>query len=230
MLNLCSHFRLLGLLAGTILAQSASANILTYDGFTWGSVTTTVSTSVPLSAPLSASLNTGAFNVHINAGSSFQAWCMDIWQTLGGSNYTYQSSLLGQTVDSGKVTFTQEKIDNLSRLATEAFRSINNTTTSAAFQAAIWEIAFDTSGSYNLASGTFQITGPAAVTQQAQTWLNGLGNYAAGDYSVSAWTSPTYQDAMVFTRVPVPGTYLMIITGLGLMGFTSRRKNKIIPV
>lgn len=223
MLKLMSHFKLAGLLAGAALfsTQSAVANVLTYDGFTWGSVSATVGTSAPLSVPLSSSFNSGAFNVHVDSETSFQAWCMDIWQVLGGSNYTYQSSVLGATVDSGRVAFTQSKIDDLSRLATEAYGSVNNATTSAAFQAAAWEIAFESSGPYNLTSGAFTMTSPISVTQLATTWLNGLGNYASGGYSISAWSSATQQDILVFGQVSEPGTYTMLFAGLGLMGIAS---------
>ncbi|MCX7194145.1 MAG: PEP-CTERM sorting domain-containing protein [Proteobacteria bacterium] len=221
------YFKLAGLLSGAALfvAQPAAASVLTYDGFTWGSVATTVATTAPLDAPIGSGVDsTGGFNVHIDSGPSFVAWCMDVWQWLGGNDYTYQSSILGVKEDAGKVTLTQAKIDNLSRLATEAYSSINNATTSAAFQAAVWAISYDTPGSYNLASGAFTMTGASAVTLQAQTWLDGLGNYAAGGYSLSAWTSPTYQDALVFTKVPEPATYSLLFAGLVMMGFAARRQ------
>lgn len=228
MLKIKSRYELASLLAGAALfaAQPAAADILTYDGFKWGYVTTTIGTNLPLDAPVTASPSTGGFNVHVGSGTSIEAWCMDIWQWLGGSDYTYHPSILDITEDSGKVTFTQAKIDNLSRLATEAHASINNATTSAAFQAAIWEIAFESSGPYALTSGAFKMTGPSAVTQQAATWLNGLGSYSPGGYSISAWTSPTHQDALVFARIPEPETYTMLLAGLGLMGFAARRRKR----
>lgn len=214
------------LLAGLALlvSQTGSASTLTFDSYKWGSVTANVSTSAPLDAPVAASLGVGGFNVHIGNGTSFEAWCMDVWQWLGGSNYTLQSSPLGLTVDAGKVTLTQAKIDNLSRLASEAHASINNATTSAAFQAAIWEIAFDNTGAYNITSGLFSMSGATAVTQQAQTWLDGLNGFAPGGYTVSVWSSPTQQDALVFTKVAAPATYTLLLAGLGLMSFTARRR------
>lgn len=149
---------------------------------------------------------------------------MDVWQWLGGGGYTFQSSIVGTTVDAGKVTFTQAKADNLSRLASEAYASVNNATASAAFQAAIWAISFDNTGVYNLASGAFTVSAPAAVKLQAQAWLDGLGNYSAGGYTISAWTSPTAQDVMVFTKVPEPATYSMLFGGIILMWRSARRK------
>lgn len=214
-----------------MISQPVVAGTMVFDGFTWGSVNTTVGMSAPLDAPIAGAIaSTGGFNVHVDSGTSFQAWCMDVWQWLGGSGYTYQSSILGTTVDNGKVTFTQAKIDNLSRLATEAYGSINNATGSAAFQAAVWAISFDNTGSYNLASGAFTMTAPSTVTQQAQTWLDGLGNYSSGGYSISAWVSPTQQDALVFTRVQEPGTYSMLLAGLVLMGFAARRCTQTVKI
>lgn len=223
-----NHIKLVGLMAGAALlaAQPSLASTMTFDGFKWGSVTTTVATNAPLDAPIGGTTAaTGGFNVHVDSGSTFEAWCVDIWQWLGGTNYTYQPSPLGVSLDAGKVTFTQTTIDNLSRLATEAHASVVDATTSAAFQAAIWAIAFDAPGAYNLSSGAFTMSGPAAVTQQAQTWLDNLAAYSPGAYSVGIWSSPTQQDVVVFSHVPEPGTYLMLLTGLGLMGFTARRRN-----
>lgn len=207
-----------------LASQTVVANTLTFDAYSWGSVNTTITTAAPLDAPVAAPLGAGGFNVHVGSGSSFQAWCLDIWQWLGGSNYTLQSSALGVTVDAGKVTLTQSKIDNLTRLANEAYNSVNNATTSAAFQAAIWEIAFDNTGAYNLSSGLFAISGAAAVSQQAQTWLDNLGNFAPSGYQLSVWSSPTQQDVLVFTKVSAPATYSLLLAGLGLMAYASRRK------
>ena len=212
------------IVAVLLTTQSVVAAPLTFDGFKWGSVTTTTHTNSPLDAPLTTQPTTGGYNVHVGSGTSFEAWCIEVWQWLGGSDYTYQSSLLGITEDSGKVIFTQAKIDNLSRLASEAHASISNAATSAAFQAAIWEIAFENSGSYDLSAGTFTMTAPSSVTGLASTWLNGLGSYSAGNYSISAWTSPTQQDALVFTLISEPKTYLILLTGIVLLGFAVHRR------
>lgn len=219
---------LTALLAGIFLlvSQTGSASTLTFDSYKWGSVTASVSTSAPLDAPVATSLGAGGFNVHVDTGASFEAWCMDVWQWLGGNNYTFQSSPLGLTVDAGKVTLTQTKIDDLNRLATEAHASINNATTSAAFQAAIWEIAFDNTGAYNIASGLFAVSAANTVTQQAQLWLDGLSNFSPSGYSLSVWSSPTQQDVLVFTKVPTPATYTLLFAGLGLISFTARRRQQ----
>lgn len=227
MFTLPCHFKPSVILAALALvaSQTTIANTLTYDGYTWGSVNLNVGTVAPLDAPVAATVGAGGFNVHVDAGSSFQAWCVDLWQWLGGTNYN-PSAALGLTVDAGKVTLTQAKIDNLTRLATEAYSSVNNATTSAAFQAAIWEIAFDNTGAYSMSSGLFTVSGATAVTQQAQTWLDNLSNFAPSGYTLSAWTSPTQQDALVFTKVVSPSTYALLFAGLGIMGLTARRNRK----
>ena len=138
--------------------------------------------------------------------------------------------MLGYVTNAG--AFTQGALDNMSRLYTEAHASIiGNATNSAAFQVALWEIAFETPGNYNLASGNFHATGPAAVTSMANTWLLNLGSFATG-YSVSGFVSTTYQDVIVFNaperdilhNVPEPGTYAMLLAGLGMMAFVARRR------
>jgi len=206
-----------------------AASTLTFTGFEYGSVDVSVATNPPVPAAAITHANAGAFNANINGGPTFEAFCLDVWQFLSfnqsyslgiGSDYTYRS-LVGYTTNAG--TLTQGAIDNLSRLYTEAHSSIiGNATNSAAFQLAVWEIAYEIPNNYNLASGNFYSTGPGAVTSIATGWLTSLGNYAP-IYSVSGYVSETYQDVVVFS-VPEPETYAMLLAGLGLMGFVAHRR------
>jgi len=222
-----------GLILATTLFTThpaVAASTLTFTGFEYGSVDVNVATNPPVPAAAVTHANAGAFNANINGGPTFEAFCLDVWQFLSfnqgyslgiGSDYTYRPSLVGYTTNAG--TLTQGAIDNLSRLYTEAHSSIiGNATNSAAFQLAVWEIAYETPNNYNLASGNFYSTGPGAVTSIATGWLTSLGNYAP-IYSVSGYVSETYQDVVVFS-VPEPETYAMMLAGLGLMGFVAHRR------
>ena len=178
-----------GLILATALfttQPSVAASTLTFTGFEYGSVDVNLATNPPVPAAAVTHANAGAFNANINGGPTFEAFCLDVWQFLSfnqsyslgiGSDYTYRPSLVGYTTTSG--TLTQGAIDNLSRLYTEAHSSIiGNATNSAAFQLAVWEIAYETPNNYNLASGNFYSTGPAGVTSITTGWLTNLANYA----------------------------------------------------
>lgn len=216
---------------------SIAASTMTFTGYEYGSV------NVNLGATPTAAVTqdqAGAYNTQIDGGPTFESFCIDVWQFLNfnhayslgaGNDYSYRSSMVGYVTRTG--TITQQTVDNLSRLYDEAHSSIvNNPTNSAALQLAIWEITFETPGNYNLSSGNFFSTGPSAVTNVVNTWLTNLGSYSATAYTVSGYISPTtqngpaYQDVITFAPIPEPGTYAMMLAGLGLMGFVARRRQQ----
>jgi hypothetical protein len=125
----------------------------------------------------------------------------------------------------------------LGRLYSQHHAAIDSTSSSgqneAAFQLAVWEIVNEgDNGSYNLGSGKFKATG--ADVSLAQEWLDGLSgggrsNYVAKIWSVDSMVTSgvgTAQDIVVFAPVPEPQTYAMMLVGLGLLGFSARRKNQ----
>lgn len=61
-------------------------------------------------------------------------------------------------------------------------------------------------------------------------WYPFAGTIGAGNYDFNVWVDSNYNDNLDFTftvataPVPEPGTYVMLLTGLGLMFFTARRR------
>ena len=213
--------------AGLICAASfgsepATAGVLTFNGFEYGSATVDIG-SIP--APIITTPSAGALLTSINGATPFESFCIDIWQWLGGNDYTFHPSAVGVVTNIG--TINQTTVDNLNRLYNEAHASIvNDAINSAAFQVAVWEIVYDTPVGLSLSNGNFFSSGPSAVTGVAAGWLNNLSSYSAGGYVVSAWTSPAQQDVILFTAVPEPATYSLVLLALGLMGFHARRPHQ----
>jgi hypothetical protein len=97
---------------------------------------------------------------------------------------------------------------------------------SGAFQLAVWELAYEKSGTYNLGSGNFQVASASdGARALANTWLANLGN-SAPTMTLSVWASANSQDLAVFSPSPIPEPeiYVMMAVGLGLMGFARRQK------
>ncbi len=213
--------------AGLFAAQPAVADTLHFNGLTYGFSNTALITAI---APaISENVYAGGFTMNnVTAPSgTFQAWCVSIYeamdQSAAGVSYTLKTGALFYSADTGKA-------DALSHLASNWLATANTSATNnAAFQLAIWEIVNETSGSgYSLAGGNFKSTSASAgVITEASLMLGNLSGTLT--YTTNIWaqnTAHTTQDLAVFAPVPEPGTYAMMLSGLGLMGFVARRRKQ----
>lgn len=166
-----------------------------------------------------------------NRQNAFQSFCVDIFNSF---SFVVRSADMLQpaTIISSAVAA------DLGRLYTNHHAEIDSRHSSAAnesaFQLAVWEIVNEGasgSSSYDLLGGAFRATGTG--DSLAQLWLTELGIASASDYVANIWTVQSMvsgkgyaQDVVVFAPVPEPQTYAMMLVGLGLLGFSARRKNR----
>ncbi len=189
----------------------ANASTLVGDGYANGALgfTLTSTTVNPAVNPVGA----GGFTGHWD-GQQLLFWCFELTQTFGfGIPYTndYVASLLG---NSNVAALFQEVGGSAGAIAT--------TQSSAAFQLALWEILYETSGTYNLRDGTFQAAGDAGALDLATSWLNALPSSSSYVITLLHSGDPgNHQDFVTDSRMPgllVPEPSMLPLLGVGLLG------------
>jgi hypothetical protein len=201
----------------TLAASYAHADDVLINGFTFNPAVA-ISVATP-----SYSGPAGQFTGLLN-GASFTTYCTDLLQDFSfGTLYTDYT-----TVD-GVAAWGAQKSTELDR-AFSAFATYGapaSASTSAVAQAIIWEILYETSGTYDLTSGSFVATSADATAQ-------GYFNNSASIFAIIAATpitvhasqlySRSEQDFVVLTPVPEPSTYALMLAGLAGIGFVARRR------
>lgn len=207
-------------LAGLLSATHAGATDVVFTGFAHGSQTVQYTLS-GTNAARNGSAPAGGFATSLNGGPSFESYCVDLYQTVTFNTHYPEYTGPGTT----HVFNNGNAYTDLSRLYARA-GVVANSVAEAAFQIAVWEIAYETStNTYDLTSGDAIFFGgtanPAALTM-ASGWLTSLG--AAGP-AIQVLESGKHQD-VIYAPVPEPETYAMLLAGLSAVGFMSRRQRR----
>ena len=232
------------------LSTTAGADTIKPTGFVNGSASVATTNT---GSPPNSTANAGAFNVdNITAGSSFIAWCMDLYSTISfGTSYTYSAltgPFTGTLADpsaganpnpysgtNGPVLTNSQlaSIENLFEVNALAVEDIYTgalgSDHSAGFQLALWELIYETGSGYGLGTGTFGST-TGSINTIADAYLGNLGNTIQQNYDLTYWESGssngTTQNLVSIAAVPVPAAGLLLLAGLAGLGFTARRRRK----
>lgn len=154
--------------------------------------------------------------------TDFLTYCLEPDETLDISGLTPKN---GDFVpDIRTTTEYASSGDDISDLYNTWFAdSLANSIKSAAFQIAVWELAYDTGS--NLGAGLFRLTSaPAGVAAQANTYLNAALWHGGNDVGVILRVGN--QDLLL--RVPEPGSLALLgasLIGLGVMRRRTQRPN-----
>ena len=144
----------------------------------------------------------------LQLGSSFLSFCVEFAQSI-----SYDSKVNFTLLSAGSV-FGAAKADAITRLFTGFGSQVNSSSTSAAFQLALWELVDDFDGtnwnSLQLTSGKFRVTSNNMTTGLAQNQLIFAG-------------TPLPQPAPNPGKVSTPATLGMFGLGLLLLGLRRRK-------
>jgi PEP-CTERM motif len=163
-------------------------------------------------------LLTGAYTP-TGGSAAFRTYCVDIFHALTVPG-VYDLVPLSQM-------YTGVRATNIAKIL--ANTNATNATTSAAVQLALWEVAFETAGTFNVTSGAFNVTGgnSGAARALANTYLANLGSWnVSATHTARLLYHPQRQSQVYLAPVPEPATWAMLIVGFGLTGATLRMRRR----
>lgn len=179
---------------------------------------------------LDARVRAGGFRVTDTTNNiNLIAWCVDIAHSLTLKGLYEITS----TPFSNTFSFSQAQKDNITSLFETAFRDLDltNNSQSAGFQLALWEIAYESSGTLDVENGTFSTVASMGAVDAANGFLDNLGGPVTQSYKVNYYESLGYengtrysQNLVSVTPVPLPAAGLLLGCGLAGLYLTGRRK------
>jgi len=215
----------IALALGVAITGSARADNVTFTGFAHGAETVNFALNYADPAKNASGYVWAGGFATVDGPASFVSYCVDLYQHIGFGELYPEYSAPGTS----HVFANDRAYADLGRLYSVA-GVVDTSVKEAAFQIAVWEIAFETAaGPYSLGgAGTASFFGGTAdssgALSLASQWLGGLDNGALR--GVNVIESGLHQD-VVTSSVPEPSTYMLMIAGLLAGAEISRRKRRL---
>jgi hypothetical protein len=212
------HFLGAALVSAALAAGSASASTVTLDYQTsstpFGSEN--LQQIITVASPgYNGRTRAGAFQMHgDNSYGDIIAFCVDIFQYLRN----------GQTYVENDQLFDASIVENIDRLFTSVYHTVDTAVEAAAFQVSLWEVLYDQEGNYDLDSGSFSTSNNDAVEAVADSYLEGLAFASTGAYDITFLENGTSQDVVTVAAVPLPASLLLMLSGFAGLAVLRHKK------
>jgi len=211
------------LTAGILSMTPARADTVQFLGYSHGSVG--VNFQVLGSQATSGSTAAGGFLTKLNGlDPAFTTYCVDLYQFIAFNQPPY--GYVNVPASAHAFRNAGAALD-LARLYSSG-HVVDTAVTEAAFQLAVWEIAYETTGAYKLDDGDARFSGAGtdaiSALGLATDWLGHLGS--GNGYSVRVLESANNQDEVFATAIPEPGSFALALAALGVAGGATRRRRE----
>jgi hypothetical protein len=220
--------------AAAVWASGAWAANLSYQGAWAGSYSNVGYTVTDPSQSRNNNQPAGAFKMsQVTSGAlgygipdTFAAFCLDLVGTISSGGFVVNNVNPYQTAR----VLSDEVKERVENLYDASFGSVDllNKNQSAAFQLALWEVAYEPDGAtITLGAGNFKDQNTStAIRELADQYLANLGNAFTKKYNVFFLDADdlSNQDLVTATVVPLPAAGLLLIGGLGALAMVRRRR------
>ncbi len=166
-----------------------------------------------------------------SAAVSFTGYCIDIMDFLHAGLFDIVPLVSYAPLNPTQKAQLLALVSNADPLLNAATPS---NTISAGIQLAVWEIVYETGGTFNAGSGIFKATTDAAAIAKANEYL---GYVSGGTWTAQAGYqlntlvalngANQEQLFLIKSPVPEPATWAMMIAGFGLVGASLRARRKL---
>lgn len=222
--------------ASIFVAQAASASTLdlTSNGFVSGFKYVDLVVPSVTVAGGSNDVPAGGFlmtDETVGGMGDFVAWCLDLGAYLGSGTNEYE--MTDTPFQNGGISLMASGMARVAALFNANFGdSITaSARNSAAFQVALWEVAYD--DDFSIYSGDFQASGGNGVQNTATQYLTAAQNYVGPslwDVSYLESTAERRRQHLVTVTeapapVPLPASGLMLLAAVGGIAIARRKKS-----
>jgi hypothetical protein len=185
------------------------------------------------STPIAGEVGAGA-DLFEGSGTTLQAYCVDVGHALAGAGTAITYNVLSdsdpttlnyfQTLGPNPQASGTSIVQEAEHLASNWLGQVTNVDQSAAFQIALWDIAFNNGLATSTFTATANGTNAATVNGLVSTYLGNLSGPISEQLTFLQDPLNNSQNLVTFTPVPLPAAGWLLLSGISALLVLGRRR------